>query len=146
MNAPIFHVAFPIKDVQKAKEFYINGLDCKAGRETAASLILDLYGHQLVAHVTKHELKPQGSIYPRHFGIIFTSEKDFAALEEKIKDKKIKFYEEPKTRFVGKITEHRSMFIEDPFYNLLEFKFYKHYSAIFGNQEIAEIGDMNAEN
>lgn len=147
MNSSIiFHAAFPIKDIKQTKEFYVNKLGASSGRETAASVILDFYGYQLVAHITKQELKPQGSIYPRHLGLIFKNEKDFEEIENKIRKAGIKFLEEPKTRFIGKETEHRTMFIEDPFYNLLEFKFYKNEAAIFGKITGAEIGDPEAEN
>jgi uncharacterized protein len=145
-NTVIFHAAFPIKDLKLAKEFYVNALGCKAGRETPASIILEFYGHQLVAHLTKLELKPQGSIYPRHLGLIFTQESDWEELKTKLLNHKISFVDEPKTRFSGKITEHKTMFIEDPFFNLLEFKFYKHYEAIFGNIAGEAIGDSEAEN
>jgi len=144
-NRFIFHVAFPIKNVADAKKFYVDGLGCKAGRETAASLILDLAGHQLVAHVTKDQLKPQKSIYPRHFGIIFTEEKDWDELAARAKTRGLTFFEEPKERFVSKITEHKTFFLEDPFHNLLEFKFYRHYEAIFGATEVHEVGDSEAE-
>jgi uncharacterized protein len=142
MNQVIFHAAFAVADLKRTKEYYVCGLGCKAGRETAASIILDFYGNQLVAHVTKDKLEPQGSIYPRHFGLIFTAEQDWENLEARVRKLGLRFYEEPKARFVGKATEHRTMFLEDPFYNLLEFKFYRHPSAIFGNREISEIGDQ----
>jgi hypothetical protein len=51
------------------------------------------------------------------------------------------FYQEPRLRFSGQLTEHRTFFLEDPFHNLLEFKFYRHYEAIFGGKEVAEVGD-----
>ena len=73
MNQTIFHLAFPVTDIAQTKSFYIDGLGCIAGRETPHALILDLYGHQLVAHVTKEPLIAQRGIYPRHFGLIFTS-------------------------------------------------------------------------
>jgi uncharacterized protein len=138
----IFHIAFPVGDIQTTKEFYINKLACIPGRETSASLILNFYGHQLVAHITKEKLKPVKSIYPRHFGLIFKTEKNWLQLEKHLRDQNIEFYDKPKQRFIGKATEHRTMFIEDPFHNLWEFKFYKHEKAIFGNQEIKEIGDQ----
>jgi len=141
----IFHVAFPVKNITETKKFYVDGLACKAGRETAASLILALGGHQLVAHVTKEVLLPQKGIYPRHFGLIFTDETDWHNLALRAKDKGLKFFEEPKERFVGKITEHKTFFLEDPFYNLLEFKFYKHSEAIFGAADVHEVGDSSAE-
>ena len=57
------------------------------------------------------------------------------------KEKELSFYQEPKQRFPGKLTEHWTFFLEDPFYNLLEFKYYAHHEAIFGSLNIKEIGD-----
>jgi hypothetical protein len=100
-----------------------------------------LYGHQLVAHVTKEPLTPQKGIYPRHFGLIFTAEANWKALLARAEQQNLSFYEEPKLRFPGQLTEHRTFFLQDPFYNLLEFKFYRHYEAIFGGRELTAIGD-----
>lgn len=140
-NPVIFHLAIPINDIQEAKAFYCDGLGCKVGRENAQALILDFYGHQVVAHVTHESLTPQRGIYPRHFGLIFPDETDWETLLNRVREKAVSFYIEPKLRFLGQLTEHRSFFLEDPFYNLLEFKFYRHAEAIFGGRELTEIGD-----
>ena len=55
----IFHLAIPINDVDKAKEFYNAALGCQIGRENSQAVIFKFYGHQLVAHVTKDELQTQ---------------------------------------------------------------------------------------
>lgn len=143
MTAPIFHLAIPINDVDKAKEYYINGLGCELGRESPHAVILNFHGHQVVAHTTPETLTPQKGIYPRHFGLIFPEEKDWENLLSRVQDKQLKFYQDAKLRFPGKLTEHRTFFLEDPFHNYLEFKFYRHYEAIFGGREIAEIGDRD---
>jgi extradiol dioxygenase family protein len=106
-------------------------------------LILNLYGHQLVAHTTKDILTPQKAIYPRHFGLIFTQEVDWQELLERANNKELKFREEPKYRFTDSLLEHRTFFLEDPFYNLMEFKYYRHPEAIFGNTKYTQIGDRN---
>lgn len=137
----IFHTAFPIKNIEQTKEFYIEGLGCTSGRENASSIILNLYGHQLVGHITKQELTLPKSIYPQHFGLIFTQESDWIELLERAKTKDLIFFETEKTRFAGKITEHKTFFLQDPFFNLLEFKFYAHPEAIFENTGLTEIGD-----
>ncbi len=141
MNQVIFHLAFPVTDINKTKAFYVDGLGCKVGRENNHSVILNLMGNQIVAHVTKELLKPQGGIYPRHFGLIFTAEADWEALLKQAQEKNLSFYQEPKRRFVGLPTEHRTFFLEDPFYNILEFKYYCHPDAIFGCSDIALVGD-----
>jgi uncharacterized protein len=142
-NSTIFHLAIPINDIAKAKDFYCRGLGCKVGRENQQALILNFYGHQVVAHITKENLTPPQSIYPRHFGLIFPSEKDWETLLNQAKEQNLTFYQEPKHRFPGQLTEHRTFFLEDPFYNLLEFKFYRHSEAIFGGRELTAIGDRS---
>ncbi|MDB9315109.1 VOC family protein [Spirulina sp. CS-785/01] len=141
MTAPIFHLAIPINDIPKAKQFYVEGLGCEVGRESAQAIILNFYGHQVVAHMTKEPLTPQNGIYPRHFGLIFPEEPDWERLAQTAENKQLKFYQTPKLRFPKQLTEHRTFFLEDPFYNLLEFKFYRHYEAIFGGRKLAEVGD-----
>jgi extradiol dioxygenase family protein len=141
MNPVIFHLAFPVSDIQKTIEYYAEVLGCQVGRESRHAVILNLYGHQLVAHLTPEPLTPQRGIYPRHFGLVFTAESDWEALLERVKQKQLTFYQEPKRRFPGQLTEHRTFFLQDPFYNLMEFKFYRHSEAIFGGRELAEVGD-----
>jgi extradiol dioxygenase family protein len=142
MNNPtIFHLAIPINDIEKAKIFYCHQLGCELGRATEKALILNFYGHQLVAHMTDEPLVRQKSIYPRHFGIVFLVESDWQNLVRRIEDQNISFHLPPKQRFLGELTEHQTFFLEDPFYNYLEFKFYRHFEAIFGSKEFTSIGD-----
>lgn len=143
MSQTLFHLAFPVTDIAQAKDYYISGLGCSVGRETPHSVILNLYGHQLVAHITRDRLTPQQSIYPRHFGLIFTVKTDWEALLERAQRQQLKFHQMPKERFVGLPLEHSTFFLEDPFYNLMEFKFYQHSTAIFGEAEYASIGDSD---
>jgi extradiol dioxygenase family protein len=140
-QTPIFHLAIPINDIAKAKAFYCDGLGCTRGRETDKALILKFYGNQVVAHVTEEILTPQNGIYPRHFGLIFPFEADWEALLNQVQKQQISFYVAPKVRFPEQLTEHRTFFLEDPFYNLLEFKFYRHWEAIFDARDLPEIGD-----
>lgn len=141
MNQVLFHLAFPVTDIAQTKAFYSDGLGCEIGRESPTSVILNLYGHQIVAHLSKEPLTPQKGIYPRHFGLVFTSEADWEALLDRAKQKNLHFYQEAKRRFVGLPTEHRTFFLEDPFHNILEFKYYSQASAIFGDREYAQVGD-----
>ncbi len=141
MAQTIFHLAFPVTDLAQAKAYYAEGLGCQIGRENAKSVILNLYGHQLVAHLIEEPLPLQKGIYPRHFGLIFTAEADWENLLERAQRFNLQFYQSPKYRFTGTPLEHRTFFLEDPFHNLMEFKFYAHPSAIFGEAEFAQIGD-----
>lgn len=137
-----FHLAFPVANIPQTKTFYVEGLGCEVGRETSVSVILNLQGHQLVAHVSDHSLEPQRGVYPRHFGLIFPNLDAWQALCERAQTHQLKFYQKPKSRFRGTPLEHNTFFLEDPFYNLLEFKFYQHPTAIFGEQGWNQVGDQ----
>lgn len=143
MNQVIFHLAFPVADLANTKKFYVDGLGCTVGRQSPNSMILNLYGHQLVAHVTPEPLTPQKGIYPRHFGLVFSQERDWEELLNRAKQQQLTFYQQPKHRFPGEPLEHRTFFLQDPFYNLLEFKYYFHDAAIFGMQELTQVGETS---
>lgn len=141
MGQTLFHLSFPVMDIAQTKSFYVDGLGCVAGRETRDSLILDLYGHQLVAHVVTEPLPPQQGIYPRHFGLVFNHEAAWQGLLERAKQRQLTFYQTPKHRFPDTPLAHRTFFLRDPFSNLLEFKFYYQESAIFGERDYSQVGD-----
>lgn len=141
MTASLFHLAIPINDIDRAKTFYVEGLGCTVGRESPQAMILNFWDHQVVAHVTPDPLTPQKGIYPRHFGLIFPDEADWETTLDRAKTHNLQFRESEKRRFPGKVTEHRTFFLEDPFYNLLEFKYYCHPESIFSPQEGAQVGD-----
>jgi extradiol dioxygenase family protein len=144
MQPVLFHLAFPVSNIPQTKQFYADGLGCEVGRESAVSVILNLYGHQLVGHVIDEPLVPQKGIYPRHFGLIFTAKTDWETLLERAQQRHLQFYQQPKLRFVGLPLEHQTFFLQDPFYNLMEFKFYRHPEAIFGSRDYTAIGDRTA--
>jgi uncharacterized protein len=141
----LFHLAFPVGNIPDTKAYYGQGLGCQIGRENDLTVILNLYRHQLVAHVSPEPLTPQQGIYPRHFGLIFPQEADWEALLSRSQAQNLSFYQEPKLRFAGLPLEHRTFFLVDPFHNLLEFKFYRHAAAIFGDREFSQIGDVAEE-
>jgi uncharacterized protein len=142
MSKILFHLAFPVTDIASTKAFYVDGLGCLAGRESHNSVILSLYGHQLVAHVIEPSSVVQAGIYPRHFGLVFQSEANWLTLLEKVHDKKLKFYQLPKIRFADTPLEHRTFFLADLSGNILEFKHYKFESAIFGETGFHQVGDL----
>lgn len=141
VNQVIFHLAIPINNIDDAKHFYGHILGAKIGRESPYAVIFDFYSHQLVGHTTKETLTPPLSIYPRHFGLIFTQESHWDLLLKRCRDNSLELYKEVKLRFTGELIEHQTFFLQDPSYNILEFKFYRHYEAIFGATDIISIGD-----
>lgn len=143
MSQTLFHLAFPVSDIPTTKQYYVEGLGCGLGRENHQSVILNLYGHQLVAHVTDETISAQKGIYPRHFGLVFTEKADWETLLDRAKQKHLTFYQQPKQRFVGTPLEHHTFFLVDPFGNLMEYKYYAEAEAIFGDREYTQIGDRS---
>ena len=138
----LFHLAFPVHDLAAAKQFYVDGLGCVLGRESSSSAVtFGLAGHQLVAHLSIQPTVPQKGVYPRHFGLVLTQEEEWQALADRAKAKGLTFYQQPRRRFAGTRIEHLTFFLQDPSQNLLEFKCYRHESAIFGERDVAAVGD-----
>ena len=142
MTPVLFHLAFPVDDMEAAKKFYVDQLGCDLGRHNRHSMILNLEGNQLVAQwVDKPQPLPK-SIYPRHFGLIFLQHSRWEELAQRCRQRELVFFHQPRKRHIGEITEHETFFLQDPANNILEFKYYYHTEAMFGvcNSE-ASIGD-----
>ena len=144
MGQVLFHLAFPVTDLEDAKRFYVDGLGCSLGRMSNSAITLNLNGNQLVGHLTKKQSESPKSIYPRHFGLVFVSEEDWQAMADRARQKGLRFYQEARHRYPGTRLEHATFFLEDPFHNLLEFKHYKYESAIFCEQHMPQVGDVEA--
>jgi uncharacterized protein len=54
-----FHVAIPVYDLQQARAFYCDVLQCAEGRSSYHWVDLNMYGHQFVIHLrSRPELIP----------------------------------------------------------------------------------------
>src|SRR4029079_14265636 len=111
-------------DLRSARRFYVQGLGCRPGRASDRSLILNLRGHQIVAPHAEEGRSRQKGIYPRHFGLVFRTRKDWEGPARRAAKKRLKFYQKPRVRYEGTPIEHRTFFLEDPSGILLEFKHY----------------------
>ncbi len=133
----LFHLAFPVDDLEKAREFYGGILECEEGRSDEYWIDFNLFGHQIVTHLApesigiKHRNEVDADAVPvPHFGIVLQMEewKEFAT---KLKSKGVKFIIEPKIRFEGEVGEQATMFFLDPCGNALEFKGFNDFSQVF---------------
>lgn len=139
----LFHLAFPIHDLQLAKAFYVDKLGCQLGRESEQALILNFSSHQIVAHKIDFLPEEQTGIYPRHFGLVFLNKEEFRAFIQRLEANELCFETPVKTRFADTRLEHQSFFLKDPSNNLLEFKYYRYESAIFGERDFKKIGESH---
>lgn len=132
-----FHLAFPVDDLQKAREFYGGLLGCPEGRSSEEWVDFDLYGHQIVAHLAKGEAQNDvvsdvdGKKVPvRHFGLVL-SMAEWQAMADRLKKAGIRFVIEPYIRFKGEVGEQATMFFLDPSGNAIEFKAMAHPDRLF---------------
>lgn len=132
-----FHFAFRVRDLAAARAFYGETLGCPEGRSSDQWIDFDLYGHQIVAHLSppaeRHEISNavDGHDVPvPHFGVVLTMG-DWQALSERVAAAGVPFGIEPHLRFPGQPGEQATMFFRDPSGNALEFKAFGDDSRLF---------------
>ena len=137
MQAQPFHLAFPVTDLQKTRDFYEGLLGCEVGRTSERWIDFNFWGNQMSAHLTDEKIvEPaanpvDGKQVPiKHFGAILEMN-EFNALAEKLKAHGIEFIIEPYVRFKGEAGEQATMFFMDPSGNAIEFKSFADFNQIF---------------
>ena len=136
-NIQPFHLAIPVNDLEKSRDFYKNILGCKEGRSSDHWVDFNLFGHQLVIHL-KEKLEEKtktnsvdGKDVPiPHFGVILEWNQ-FHEFSNILNKKDVKFIIEPYIRLEGLPGEQATMFFKDPCGNALEFKSFKDFNQIF---------------
>ena len=123
-----FHVAFPVKDLKSAEEFYTTILGCSIGRRSDHWIDFKLFGHQVVAHLNPEEARAvktsdvdHKKVPVRHFGVVLPWD-EWHVLSKKLKKLKVEFIIDPYIRFKGEVGEQATMFFLDPSGNALEIK------------------------
>ena len=134
-----FHLAIPVENLEKARAFYRDILQCEEGRSSDKWVDFNFFGHQFVIHETGESTTKQdtnsvdGKAVPiPHFGVVLEWNK-FHELADSLKEKNIEFVIEPYIRFEGEVGEQATMFFYDPSGNALEFKSFKDFSQIFAH-------------
>src|SRR5688572_33158012 len=77
MSIRPFHLAFPVKDLDSTRAFYVDLLGCKVGRSADSWIDFDFYGHQISAHLVPENLQDRRSspvdgknVPVSHWGVI----------------------------------------------------------------------------
>lgn len=136
----LFHLAFPVHDLNDAREFYGGLLGCEEGRSSDRWIDFNLYGHQIVTHLAPDSVGIRSitevdadDVPVPHFGIVLPMD-EWKALADKLQSKGIVFVIEPKIRFEGEVGEQATMFFLDPSGNALEFKGFNDFSQVFAKR------------
>lgn len=125
-STPIFHLSFPVRDLEEAVAFYCDSIGGVLGRREAAWADIALFGAQLtLQHVPEDVLEPMPR--SRHFGATLPW-LDWEALVARLGG----FIEGPRVDYEGTDREQAKAMIEDPSGNLIELKAYRQPAAILG--------------
>jgi len=138
MPLTLFHIAFPVDDLDAARQFYGTTLGCPEGRSSAEWIDFNFFGHQIVAHLKpntgqrgRHHNPVDGHDVPvPHFGVVLPME-EWQKLADRLRSAGIRFVIEPYIRFKGEIGEQATMFFLDPAGNALEFKAFADIGQLF---------------
>ena len=131
-----FHLAFPVDDLEKTRQFYTKTLGCKEGRSSDRWIDFDMYGHQVVAHLVDDldqvatNAVDGDDVPSSHFGVILEMEQ-WNQLADNLVKLGIEFIIQPHIRFKGEPGEQATMFFLDPCSNAIEFKAFKSDDMIF---------------
>ena len=131
-----FHLAFPVRDLAAARAFYGGLLGCPEGRSSDSWIDFDLYGHQIVAHLSDaaapaiHNAVDGHDVPVPHFGVVLPWDA-FHELAERLRARGTRFVIEPYVRFQGEVGEQATMFFRDPSGNALEFKAFRDPGQLF---------------
>lgn len=133
-----FHLAVPVNDLEKARKFYREALNCEEGRSSDHWVDFNFFGHQFVIHYKDSTDNNGAASNPvdgkdvpiPHFGVVLEWD-TFWNFAEDLKQKNIDFVIEPYIRFEGKVGEQATMFFRDPSGNALEFKAFKDMNQLF---------------
>lgn len=139
MPMPPFHLAFPVDDLDAARDFYAGRLGCREGRSSPEWIDFDFHGHQIVAHLApgsngdraSNHVDGHGVPVP-HFGLVLPMS-EWEALARRLREAGTEFVIEPTIRFRDRPGEQATMFLRDPAGNALEFKAFANPEQLFAS-------------
>jgi uncharacterized protein len=121
---PIFHLSFPVTDLDRSIAFYVDVLGGVVGRQEANWADVALFGAQLtLQHQPQDVLRSMPR--SRHFGATL----DWSDWEE-LTGRLSAFVEGPRIDYAGTALEQAKAMICDPSGNLIEIKAYRDPVAV----------------
>lgn len=121
---PIFHLSFPVADLDEAIEFYRATFGATAGRRETAWADIALFGAQVtLQHAPADLTAPMPRT--RHFGATLPWQA-WQELTERLTD----YVECPTISFAGTDREQAKAMLRDPSGNLIEIKAYREAKAV----------------
>ena len=129
MSATLFHFSFAVSDLDQARTFYGEILQCPEGRKLKGRADFNFFGHHIVAHLAPEDIvgdsgrKIGGTLSTplRHFGVVMTLE-DFQKTAHRAEQLGAEWINKPSITQKGTVREQMLMTLSDGCGNAIEFK------------------------
>ena len=132
----LFHLAFHVRDLAVARQFYGGVLGCAEGRSSPTWVGFDFFNHQLSLHLGEPfattltgQVGDQRVPMP-HFGLVLPLP-DWQAMAQRLEAAGTPFVLAPQVRFEGQPGEQWTMFFCDPCGNPLEIKGFRDLQKLY---------------
>ena len=125
----LFHFSFAVNDLDRARKFDGEILQCREGRRLPGRADFNFFGHHLVAHLAPDEVVGEDGRKVgdskktplRHFGVVMTLD-EFRRTADRLAQHGVGFLNEPSVTQKGTIREQMLMTVTDGCGNAIEFK------------------------
>ncbi len=129
MSATLFHFSFAVSDLDQARKFYGEILQCPEGRKLKGRVDYNFFGHHIVAHLAPEDVvgdkgrKIGGALSTplRHFGVVMTLD-DFQKTAKRAEQLGATWINKPSITQPGTVREQMLMTLSDGCGNAIEFK------------------------
>ena len=129
MSITLFHFSFAVNDLDRARKFYGEMLQCPEGRKVKGRIDYNFFGHHIVAHLAPEEVigdkgrKIGGALATplRHFGVVMTLD-DFKQAATRLEHAGAHWINKPSVTQKGTVREQMLMTVSDDCGNAIEFK------------------------
>jgi uncharacterized protein len=120
---PILHLSIPVRDMEEARQFYVDALGCTAARARAGYQDVWFYGMQITLQDNPDQVTSLQEGGVRHFGVTLGRD-DFDRVMEHLGSSGAQWVVPVSTDDAGLATEQTKAKIADPSGNVIEFKTY----------------------
>ncbi len=142
MSATLFHFSFAVSDLDQARKFYGEVLQCSEGRKLKGRVDYNFFGHHIVAHLAPDDVvgdkgrKIGGALSTplRHFGVVMTLD-DFQKTATRMEQLGAQWINKPSVTQRGTVREQMLMTVSDGCGNAIEFKGLANIADVYAVQE-----------
>jgi extradiol dioxygenase family protein len=142
MSATLFHFSFAVNDLDQARKFYGELLQCREGRKLKGRADFNFFGHHIVAHLAPEDVvgdsgrKIGGTLSTplRHFGVVMTLD-DFQKIAKRAEQFGAEWINKPSITQKGTVREQMLMTLSDGCGNAIEFKGLANITDVYAVKE-----------